>query len=111
VIAVVPPVLFAIAQFQSWQAAVLVLAGMGAIQFTIGNYIDPRLEGRALAISPLVVVVSIFGWALVWGGARRLHRGADDDRADHLLRAVRADALDRAPARLAAPPASNRAAG
>jgi AI-2 transport protein TqsA len=67
VIAVVPPVLFAIAQFQSWQAAVLVLAGMGAIQFTIGNYIDPRLEGRALAISPLVVVVSIFGWALVWG--------------------------------------------
>jgi hypothetical protein len=49
------------------QAAVLVLAGMGAIQFTIGNYIDPRLEGRPLAISPLVVVVSIFGWALVWG--------------------------------------------
>jgi AI-2 transport protein TqsA len=67
VIAVIPPVLFAIAQFQSWQAALLVLGGLGAIQFTIGNYIDPRLEGRALAISPLVVVVSIFFWALVWG--------------------------------------------
>ncbi len=67
VIAVAPPVLFAIAQLQSWEATLLVLAGMSAIQFTIGNYVDPRLEGRALAVSPLVVVFSIFAWALVWG--------------------------------------------
>ena len=40
---------------------------MAAIQITMGNYVDPRLEGRALALSPLVVVVSIFFWGLVWG--------------------------------------------
>jgi AI-2 transport protein TqsA len=67
IIAVVPPVLFAFVQFESWQTPLLVLAGMGLIQFSIGNILDPRLEGRALAISPFVVVASIFFWGLVWG--------------------------------------------
>lgn len=65
--AVVPPVLFAFVQFESWQAPLLVLAGMALIQFSIGNFLDPRLEGRALAISPFAVVVSIFFWGLIWG--------------------------------------------
>jgi AI-2 transport protein TqsA len=65
--AVVPPVLFAFVQFESWQMTLLVLAGMGLIQFSIGNFLDPRIEGRALAISPFVVVASIFFWGLVWG--------------------------------------------
>lgn len=65
--AVFPPVLFAFVQFESWQTPLLVLAGMGLIQFSIGNFLDPRLEGRALAISPFAVVVSIFFWGLIWG--------------------------------------------
>jgi AI-2 transport protein TqsA len=65
--AVIPPVLFAFVQFDSWQMPLLVLAGMALIQFSIGNFLDPRLEGRALAISPFVVVISIFFWGLVWG--------------------------------------------
>jgi AI-2 transport protein TqsA len=65
--AVIPPVLFAFVQFESWQTPLLVLAGMALIQFSIGNFLDPRLEGRALAISPFVVVASIFFWGLVWG--------------------------------------------
>lgn len=67
IIAVAPPVLFAVVQFESWQMPVLVLAGMTLIQFSIGNFLDPRIEGRALAISPFVVVASIFFWGLVWG--------------------------------------------
>jgi AI-2 transport protein TqsA len=65
--AVIPPVLFAFVQFESWQMPLLVLAGMTLIQFSIGNILDPRLEGRALAISPFVVVISIFFWGLIWG--------------------------------------------
>lgn len=67
IIAVVPPVIFAVVQFGDWQTTLLVLVGLGAIQFTIGNYLDPRLEGRALAISPLVIILSILFWGLVWG--------------------------------------------
>ncbi|WP_444679112.1 AI-2E family transporter [Halomonas sp. E19] len=52
ILAVFPPVLFAIVQFESWQTPALVLLGMTLIQFSIGNLLDPRLEGRALAVSP-----------------------------------------------------------
>lgn len=66
VLAIFPPALFALVQFGGWQAPGLVFLGMATIQITIGNYIDPRLEGRALAMSPIVVIFSIFFWGLVW---------------------------------------------
>lgn len=67
ILAIVPPVLFAAVQGGNWSFPILTFIGMAAIQVTMGNYVDPRLEGRALALSPLVVVVSIFFWGLVWG--------------------------------------------
>jgi len=67
ILAIVPPVLFALVQAGGWSFPLVVFLGMATIQVTMGNYVDPRLEGRALALSPLVVVVSIFFWGLVWG--------------------------------------------
>jgi AI-2 transport protein TqsA len=67
IVAVIPPVIFAFVQFESWQSPLVVLAGMAVIQFSIGNFLDPRLEGRALSISPFIVVASVFFWGLVWG--------------------------------------------
>ncbi len=66
-IATVLPTLFAAAQFASWQMALLVFLGLNAIQFVIGSYLEPRFSGNALAISPFVVVVSVFFWAFLWG--------------------------------------------
>ena len=37
------------------------------IQFLIGNYLEPIIAGRALAISPLVMLVAFFFWAFLWG--------------------------------------------
>lgn len=67
VLAILPPVLFAAVQSGDWSFPLVVALGMTTIQVTMGNYVDPRLEGRALALSPLVVVISIFFWGLVWG--------------------------------------------
>ena len=66
-VATVFPTLFALAQFASWQAALAVFAGLNLIQFVVGSYIEPRLFGRALAISPFVVLFAVFFWAFVWG--------------------------------------------
>ena len=66
-IATVFPTLFALAQFASWQAALAVFAGLNLIQFAVGSYIEPRVSGRALAISPTVVLFAVFFWAFVWG--------------------------------------------
>ncbi|MCV3737277.1 AI-2E family transporter [Rhizobium sp. TRM96647] len=66
-IATVFPTLFAIAQFDSWQSAVVVFAGLNLIQFVIGSYFEPRLTGASLAISPFAVIFAVFFWAFMWG--------------------------------------------
>jgi AI-2 transport protein TqsA len=66
-IAVVFPVLFASAQFQSWQMALFIFGGLYAVQFLIGNYFEPMIAGKALAISPFVMLVAFFFWAFLWG--------------------------------------------
>jgi predicted PurR-regulated permease PerM len=61
------PAIFAIAQLDTWQAVILVFIGLAAIQFIIGNYIEPLAAGAALSLSPLVVVFAVFFWGLLWG--------------------------------------------
>ena len=66
-VAIIPPSLFALLQFDSAARIAGVFFGVGAIQFIIGNFVDPKIEGRALALSPLVVLVAIIFWGWVWG--------------------------------------------
>ncbi len=66
-VATLLPALFAIAQLDTWQAVILVFAGLTAIQFLIGNYLEPLAAGAALSISPLAVVFAVFFFALLWG--------------------------------------------
>jgi predicted PurR-regulated permease PerM len=66
-VAVIPPSLYAIVQFDSPLRAAAVFFGVGAIQFFVGNFLDPKIEGRALSLSPLVVLVAVIFWGWVWG--------------------------------------------
>ena len=66
-VAVVLPVLFASVQFESWQMVIIIFGGLYLIQFLIGSYLEPIIAGRALAISPLVMLVAFFFWAFLWG--------------------------------------------
>lgn len=66
-IATLFPTLYALAQFESLQAALLVFACLNVIQFVIGSYIEPRVSGSALAISPFIVLFSVFFWTYMWG--------------------------------------------
>lgn len=66
-IATVFPTLFAITQFDTWQSAVIVFAGLNIIQFVIGSYFEPRLTGASLAISPFAVIFAVFFWSFMWG--------------------------------------------
>jgi AI-2 transport protein TqsA len=61
------PSLFALVQFESWQMAALIFLGSTLIQFLIGNYLEPRLFGSILDISPYLVVFAVFFWAFLWG--------------------------------------------
>jgi predicted PurR-regulated permease PerM len=66
-IATILPTLFAVVQFESWQMAALIFLGSTLIQFLIGNYLEPRLFGSILDISPYLTVFAVFFWAFLWG--------------------------------------------
>jgi AI-2 transport protein TqsA len=65
--AVIPPTLFALLQFDGIAKPLIVFLGIGAIQFFIGNFVDPKIEGRVMALSPFVVLLAIVFWGWVWG--------------------------------------------
>jgi AI-2 transport protein TqsA len=66
-IATLFPTLLAMTQFGSWQAVLGVFICLNIIQFVVGSYIEPRVSGDILSISPLVVLFSIFFWTFLWG--------------------------------------------
>lgn len=66
IISIIPPALFAAVQHDIWWA-ILTWAALGAIQLSIGNYIDPRVEARTLQVSSLLVLISIILWGWIWG--------------------------------------------
>ncbi len=61
------PTLYATAQFSSWQAGLTVFACLNLIQFLVGSYLEPRVAGNALSISPFVILFSVFFWTFLWG--------------------------------------------
>jgi AI-2 transport protein TqsA len=68
VAASVLPALFALVQFPSPVPALIIVGVSQAIQFVVGNIIQPRMTGDSLNISVLVVFLSLAFWGKLWGG-------------------------------------------
>lgn len=66
-IATVFPTLIAIVEFQYWQSAAFLFLALNVIQISVGSYIEPRVSGNALSISPFLVLFAIFFWTYMWG--------------------------------------------
>jgi len=65
--ATVFPTFFTAAQFESWQMALTMFLGLNAIQFMLGSYLEPLIAGKALSISPFMVLFAVFFWSFLWG--------------------------------------------
>jgi predicted PurR-regulated permease PerM len=37
-----------------------------AIQLIVGNYIEPKVMGKSLNLSPLVVLIALSFWGYIW---------------------------------------------
>jgi predicted PurR-regulated permease PerM len=66
-IATLFPTLLAMTQFATWEAVVGVFVCLNIIQFVVGSYIEPRVSGAVLAMSPSVVLFAVFFWTFLWG--------------------------------------------
>lgn len=66
-VATLAPTLFALAHFQSWETMLVVFAALNLIQFVVGSYLEPRVAGSRLSLSPFVVLLAVFLWSFLWG--------------------------------------------
>lgn len=67
IFASVLPALFSLLQFGEFGPFLIILCCMTAIAVLIGNFIEPKLMGNTLNISPLVAVLSLAVWGALWG--------------------------------------------
>ncbi len=67
IVATLFPALLALIQFQAWFPFVAMTSGLVAVQFVIGNLIEPRYMGRSLNLSPLVILFALGLWGVIWG--------------------------------------------
>ncbi|HEV2122526.1 MAG TPA: AI-2E family transporter [Chloroflexota bacterium] len=67
IIGIIPPVLYAVIQFEGWTMPLIVFAGFAALQITISNVIFPMLQGRRMALPPVAIIVALLFWGWVWG--------------------------------------------
>ncbi|MGY6410469.1 MAG: AI-2E family transporter [Alkalilacustris sp.] len=67
IIATVIVGLVAYVQVADLTTALMIFGLAGAIQFAVGNVIDPMLMGRALRLSSFGIIISLAFWGLVWG--------------------------------------------
>jgi predicted PurR-regulated permease PerM len=61
------PVAMGVVQFGEPGTVLALLVALGAVQFVIGNFLDPWLLGNSLNLSPLVILVSLSVWTSLWG--------------------------------------------
>ncbi|WP_407520475.1 AI-2E family transporter [Methylobacterium oryzisoli] len=66
-VATVLPTLYAMAQFASWEMGLTLFLGLNLIQFLVGSYLEPRVAGSALSLSPFMILFSVFFWTFLWG--------------------------------------------
>lgn len=66
-IGVVFPALLALIQFETITPFLLVVMGLGATQFVIGNVVEPPLMGKSLNLSSFVIILSLTFWGMIWG--------------------------------------------
>lgn len=66
IIAAIPPVLLSLVQYGVGRS-LAVAAVFVVVNTVIGNMLEPRLMGRRLGLSTLVVFVSLVFWGWMWG--------------------------------------------
>jgi predicted PurR-regulated permease PerM len=67
-LALLPPVLAAVAIPNRFKIIVLVAAVTTALHFLAMNFLYAKIIGRRVRLNPLVVTIALMFWGLLWGG-------------------------------------------
>jgi len=67
IIAVTFPLLLSLIQFSGLPHFFILLILLILVQVAVGNILEPKLMGKSLNLSPLVIILSLGLWGAVWG--------------------------------------------
>lgn len=68
-IGVLIPPLFGLLQFDDFARPIAMLVGLELLHVAVGQVLQPRLHGKNLNLDPVVVVLALAFWSLIWGVA------------------------------------------
>ena len=66
-IATIFPALFSLIQFGEFTPFLIILIGLGILEWFIGNVLEPKIMGDSLNISHLVTIIALVVWGQIWG--------------------------------------------
>ncbi len=66
-IAVVPPVAITLFQYGSLPRTLGVCVVLIVIQMVVGNFVEPKVMGKGLNLSPIAVLFALLFWGWMWG--------------------------------------------
>lgn len=66
-VATLVPTALAAIHLPSWTGVLAIFAGLNIVQSVVGSYVEPRIAGNALAMSPVLVLFAVFFWMFLWG--------------------------------------------
>jgi predicted PurR-regulated permease PerM len=64
---VIFPTALAAVQFGAPAPVLATAAALALVQFTTGSILEPRIMGRGLNVSPVVMLLSLAFWGTIWG--------------------------------------------
>ncbi|MBC8327899.1 MAG: AI-2E family transporter [Planctomycetes bacterium] len=67
IIAGIFPTFTALAAGDPWSSVVIIIIAYLTINFVLGTFLEPKVLGRELNLSPLVIVISVVFWGSLWG--------------------------------------------
>lgn len=67
IVGVVFPILITMVQFDGITHLLVVMICLSAIQFVVGNVLEPKYMGQSLNLSPIVIIIALTLWGSIWG--------------------------------------------
>lgn len=68
IIASIPPILLAFIEFYpNYWPSVLCFVSLWVLHIIIGNFVEPKVMGEHLNLSPVVMLLSLIFWGCLWG--------------------------------------------
>ena len=67
ILATLLPLPVALFQFDDQLTIWSIVAIPGLIQIVVGNVLEPKIIGKGLGLHPIVILISLMFWGLIWG--------------------------------------------